>query len=275
MASRVFTDQPTLIGHRGMGKGVVDGHLENTVDSFRAALDAGLGWVEVDVRRTVDDTFLVAHDAALPDGGFLAEMTTEQATELGAVHLEAVLEALPPAAGVVLDVKSSLHDAGRDAGETTAALLARSCAELLGDRPALALSFDPAALNHMRAALPRLALGLLTWHRFPIGHAVAAAAHLDVDVLAVHAGSLWRNAETGRTDVPALNSIVRSVHDADRQLLVWCPSQRRARALASAGVDAMVVDDVPRHVRVLSGSHRTARRPAREDRPAPKREDCA
>jgi glycerophosphoryl diester phosphodiesterase len=252
MTGHVFTaGQATLIGHRGMGKGVVGGYLENTPASLRAALDTGLDWVEIDVRRTLDDALVVAHDAALSDGSYLAELTIDEATTLGATRLEAVLEALPPGAGVVLDVKSSLSDAARAPGATTAALLAGSCADLLGDRPALALSFDPAALNHMRAVLPDMSLGLLTWHRFPIGHAVAAAAHLDVDVLAVHAGSLWRNAETGRADVPALDSVVQSVHDANRELLVWCPSERRARALAAAGVDAMVVDDVPRLVRAL------------------------
>lgn len=258
MARRVFADQPTLVGHRGLGKGTVDGHLENTIGSLRAALDAGLDWVEIDVRRTLDDALIVAHDATLSDGSFLAEVTTEQATALGAVRLEALLQALPSTAGVVLDVKSSLHDAGRGAAATTAALLARTCGDLLGDRPAVALSFDPAALNHMRAALPGMALGLLTWHRFPIDHAVAAAAHLDVEVLAVHAGSLWRNAQAGKGGIPALESIVQSVHDAKRQLMVWCPSERRARALAAAGVDAMVVDDVPRHVRALTRS-RTVR----------------
>jgi glycerophosphoryl diester phosphodiesterase len=257
VTARVFTEQPTLVGHRGMGKGVVDGHRENTVESFCAAVDAGLDWLEVDVQRTSDDSLVVAHDAALPDGSLLAELSTEGAVGRGAVSLEVLLDSLPASVGVVFDVKSSLVDARRSASSTTAALLAQACAQSLGERPALTLSFDPAALTHMREALPDMALGLLTWFRFPIGHAVAAAAHLDVQVLAVHAGSLWKNAATGRADVPALETVVESVHAADRQLLVWCPSVRRARALAAAGVDAMVVDDVSRHLRAL---HRARRR---------------
>ncbi len=95
-------------------------------------------------------------------------------------------------------------------------------------------------------------LGLLTWLRFPIGHAVAAAAHLDVQVLAVHAGSLWRNAVNGRNDVPSVERVVACVHDAERELLVWCPAERGARVLAAAGADALVLDKVSRHVPVLS-----------------------
>ncbi len=243
----VFPDPPVLVGHRGMGAGVVEGHRENTLGSFLAALAAGATWVEVDVRRTLDDGLFVCHDAALPDGVFLADMTSAQARELRILRLEDLLEALPAGAGVVFDVKSSLEDAGRPPARTTAALLAQTCARLLGPRPALAQSFDPAALTHIRQALPGMALGLLTWDRFPVGLAVAAAAHLDVQVLAVHAGSLFPGALTG-TVVPSPDEVVAAVHDAGRQLLVWCPSVRRARLLAAAGVDAMVVDDVHRHV---------------------------
>jgi glycerophosphoryl diester phosphodiesterase len=84
--------------------------------------------------------------------------------------------------------------------------------------------------------------------RFPIGHAIAAAAHLDVRVLAVHGGSLWRNASNGSLDIPAVETVVAHVHEMKRQLLVWCPAKRRSSALVAAGVDAMVVDDLPYHL---------------------------
>jgi glycerophosphoryl diester phosphodiesterase len=251
----VFTEQPTLVGHRGMGRGVVDGYRENTIESFLAALTSGIDWVEVDVRRTSDDGLFVCHDAALPDGVFLSDVTSAQARDFGIPRLEELLEALPLSAGVVFDVKSSLTDAGRSSAATTAALLARTCARALGGRPALAQSFDPAALLHMRQVLPGMPLGLLTWDRFPVGFAVAAAAHLDVQVLAVHAGSLVPGVLTGIT-VPTLETILTAVHAADRQLMVWCPSPRRARVLQAAGVDAMVVDDLPRHVRTVARAGR-------------------
>src|SRR3712207_5949839 len=106
-----------------MGAGVVEGYRENTIESFLAALDAGATWVEVDVRRTCDDGLFVCHDAALPDGVFLADMTSAQARQLGIPGLEDLLDALPDSAGVVFDVKSSLTDAGRSPAGTTAALL--------------------------------------------------------------------------------------------------------------------------------------------------------
>ena len=59
----VFGSGPTVIGHRGLGSGVVDGHRQNTMESFTAAVRSGARWVEADVRRLGDDTLVVAHDA--------------------------------------------------------------------------------------------------------------------------------------------------------------------------------------------------------------------
>lgn len=252
MTGRVFTRPATLVGHRGLGAGVVHGHRENTAGSFLAAVDAGLRWLEVDVRRTLDDELFVVHDATLSDGRFLAELTGREATRSGALPVQALLDMLPPQIGVVFDVKSSLEDAGRPADSTTAALLGAVATESVRRRPTLAQSFDPAALRQLRQAAPEVPLGLLTWLHFPIGQAVAAAAHLDIRVLAVHAGSLWPLTAAEPGDVPSLHRIVSLVHEADRELLVWCPTADQARQLVGAGVDAIVIDDVPDQVRQLS-----------------------
>jgi glycerophosphoryl diester phosphodiesterase len=244
----VFPETATLVGHRGLGMGMVDGHRGNTLGSFLAAVDAGVDWVEVDVRRSVDDGLFVVHDEAFDDGAYLAKLPADEAAGRGALPLARLLEELPEHVGVVFDVKSSVLDAERSPTQTTAALLGECCNRMLGPRPAVAQSFDPAALQHLRETIPKLALGLLTWTRFPVGLAVAAAAHLDVQTLAVHAGSLNPGQETGTLDVPALPDLVASVHASHRELVVWCPPVRRVRALTGAGVDAMVVDDVSRHV---------------------------
>lgn len=244
----MFSRPATLVGHRGLGKGVVQGHVENTLGSFLGAVEAGIDWVEVDVRRTVDDRLFVAHDA-FAGQGFLARTPAGEASRAGGLRLEELLEALPPAVGVVFDVKSSIEDAGRDRTATTATLLARAGRASAWDRPTAALSFDPASLRHLRDELPDLALGLLTWTGFPVGHAVAAAAHLDVQLLAIHAGSFWPRAASALADVPALDEVVERVHLANRQLAVWCPNQTQTRKLVAAGADALIVDDVPGKVR--------------------------
>ncbi|WP_135230270.1 glycerophosphodiester phosphodiesterase [Deinococcus fonticola] len=61
---------PILLGHRGSPHQF----RENTMPGYQAALAAGLDGVEVDVRRLVDGTLVLHHDAHLPDGRFLRDL---------------------------------------------------------------------------------------------------------------------------------------------------------------------------------------------------------
>jgi hypothetical protein len=66
-------------------------------------------------------------------------------------------------------------------------------------------------------------------------------------------GRCGPNAATAPVDLPSLQHVVTSVHDSDRELIVWCPADElQTQSLVEAGVDAIVVDDVPRHVQSLS-----------------------
>jgi len=77
---------------------------------------------------------------------------------------------------------------------------------------------------------------------------VAAAAHLDVHMLSLHAGSLWPNRSARISDLPALERVVDVVHASGRQLVVWCPGDGQLQDLLAAGVDAIIIDDVPRRL---------------------------
>jgi glycerophosphoryl diester phosphodiesterase len=147
--------------------------------------------------------------------------------------------------GLNLDLKSSMDDCLRSPGHTTAGILAPVVAAEATRRPLLVSSFDPAALGVLRARAPRVPLGLLTWHRFPVEMAVAACVHMDVEVLALHVGSLWEGTAAGQIDSGVLVSLLSLLHRCGRQLLVWCPQMALARLLVSAGTDAVVVDDLP------------------------------
>lgn len=242
----IFGEPGTLVGHRGLGAGVVDGLTQNTMESFLRGIELGLDWIEVDVRRARDDELFVIHNTVLPDGSQVSALSASELDAAGALRLDALLEAVPPSVGVVFDVKSSVADAGRPATMTTAGVLGRWCAARLGKRPALTQSFDPAALGQVRAGDPRMALGWLTWLSFPIGLAVGAAAHLDVQLLAVHAGSLDPQVQRRFGEDASVDEVVAAVHGAGRELMVWCPAPDVLDALRAGGVDALVVDDVPR-----------------------------
>ncbi len=251
MSAPVFPEGPTVIGHRGLGKGVVDGHGQNTLGSFTAAVRAGLDWVEVDVRRTADDVLVVAHDATYPVGTPLAEVTAREADSRGTLRLETLLTALPTDVGIDFDLKSAMDDCLRPPERTTAGLLAPVAAEQVGRRPLVVSSFDPAALGVVHDVAPEVPLGLLTWYGFPLEMAVAACVHLDVQVLALHVGSLRRPAPEP-LDLGEVERVLALLRRCGRQLLVWCPDVELSRTLLDAGADAVVVDDVPRVVEELA-----------------------
>jgi glycerophosphoryl diester phosphodiesterase len=251
-ADGVFGPSPVLLGHRGCGRGIVQGHVENTLESFLAAVELGIDWVEVDVRRTADDDLVVAHHPAEDDGVFYADISGDEASDRGVLRLEELLEALPPGIGVDLDVKTSMEDATRERAQTTMGRLAPVAARLVRHRPVLVTSFDPSALDIARELAPSAPRGLLTWLEFPVGQAVAAAGHLDVQVLAVHWGSLRPNDVEPETLHRPLSYVVDLVHDSGREFLAWCPKQRFALELLEAGVDALCVNNVPKVLSALT-----------------------
>src|SRR2546422_7240991 len=105
--ARVFVDPPVLCGHRGSGRGVVDGHRENTLESHRAAVTAGLRWVEVDARLTSDGVLVARHDPVTDDGRFISELAVAETDELGLLQVAELLDDLPSHVGINVEVKSA------------------------------------------------------------------------------------------------------------------------------------------------------------------------
>lgn len=244
----VFGGRPTLLGHRGLGRGTVDGLAENTLESIVAASRSGLRWVEFDVRRTLDDALVVGHYPSLAgDGGdqFVADLVLRDAQRLGAVTLESVLDAVPEGIGVNLDLKTSMEDALRKPDATTAALVGAVVRQEAARRPVLVSSFDPAALLQVGDAAPGSPRSLLTWWGFPLRKAIPAAAHLGVEAVAAHFTSFGPNDADHAPAFRTAEYAVGLAHEAGLEVVAWCPAPEVARGLLSTGVDAVVVDDVP------------------------------
>jgi glycerophosphoryl diester phosphodiesterase len=222
----VFGESSVLCGHRGSGRGPA----ENTLPSFRAAVAAGLRWVEVDARRSADDVLVARHDPASSDGPAVAQLL---AAEMDLMRVSDLLEDLPGEIAVTVDVKTALEDALRPRERTTAALVADLVAGR--DRRILVTSFDPAALLIVRERAPELPLGLITWTRFPLRDAVAAAAHLGVEVLTANVESFDDDAERA----------VAVAHEAGLEVAAWCPAGPERDRLPAIGVDCLVIDLEP------------------------------
>ena len=240
VSARVFVDVPVLCGHRGIGRGAG----ENTLPSFRAAVAAGLPWVEVDARVTADGALVAYHEAVAPDGRYVSELHSRETDELGLMRVADLFEDLPPGIGVDVDLKTSLEDAQRPREATTAALVAELVAPQADRRPVLVTSFDPAALLIVREFQPSLPLGLLTWLRFPLRKAIPAAAHLGLQVIAPHVESFGLRQKAPRLGEREIADSIRVAHGAGVQVVGWCPLPSERGILLAAGVDCLIIDDV-------------------------------
>ena len=245
-ADRLFAARPDVLGHRGLGKGVVDGHVENTIGSLTAALAAGVDWVELDVSRSSDDVLVVHHNPATADGRFLVDRTAAELASAGIATLDEVLEALPAKVAIDFDLKPVLEDATGQVGATTAGLLLPVLRRQLARRRLLVTTFDVTALGWLRDELPGLPCGLLTWLDFPLRIAVPMAARFGAAVVGLHYRSFAANpVEPGpvHRDLATNMSVA---HHAGLEVLAWCPGETEIGALVAAGVDAVTVNDVPR-----------------------------
>jgi glycerophosphoryl diester phosphodiesterase len=240
-----FTTVPTIISHRGFGKGVVEGLQENTLPAFMEALRCGVDWIEVDVRRSSDDQLFVLHHPSIEDGSFLVDLPGARLRSLGILALDDLIDANPPDVGVVFDVKTALEDALRPAERTTVGLLLPVLQREQRRRPVLVTSFDPAVLMLVGEWAPGEARGLLSWLSFPLRKAIPAAVHLGLDVVSVH----WKSFAANTTDpAPHHRETSYSVdiaHRAGLQVIAWAPAVEQGTQLLAAGVDALIVDDVP------------------------------
>lgn len=250
----IFESPPAVVGHRGLGGGQValpgstETFAENTIESIEAAITAGAKWVEIDVTRTADDELVLRHDPTSADGRYLVE---QAAADCGLPSLADVFAAVPTDIGLDIDVKTILEDAVDAPSRRTAALLVPLLLAEARRRPLLVTSFDPSLLSYLGEEVPGVPMGLLTWLRFPTWHGVPAAVGLGFQAIGVHTGSTGLDGADSRAR--PLEHVVDVAHKAGLEMLAWCPTAEAAPSYAAAGVDALVVNDVPGVLAALSG----------------------
>lgn len=253
--SRTF-DATEVIGHRGVGRGVVDGARENTVESFVAAARAGADWVEIDVRRTADDALVLYHDGALDDGRAIVDLTARECAEAGLVGLEEGLAGLPEGLGLDVDVKSVMEDAVDAPSRRTAALLLPYLRRESSRRRVFVCSFDPGVLLAVREEVPDVPTAWMPFVRNPLDQAVAGAAGMGCPIVAIDARSFGLTGEDPRPGRRSVDYTVDLAHRAGIEVISWCPDPVDAARFAEAGMDAVVVDDVPGAVSALKDGAR-------------------
>ena len=144
-----------VIAHRGASAAAP----ENTVEAFRLAAELGADWVELDVRRTADDAAIVHHDAHLPDGRAIVELTR---ADLPA-HVPDLAEALDAcgALSVNIEIKNVPVDPDFDPDQRVAQWVIDEVAARDADGRTLVSCFHRQTLDEVHRLRPSLPTAFL------------------------------------------------------------------------------------------------------------------
>jgi glycerophosphoryl diester phosphodiesterase len=250
-ASRIDMDTEVAItAHRGASVSAP----ENTMAAFRAAMDAGATYAELDVQRTADGRLIVLHDGdVLRLGGDPRRVKDLTAAELQGIDvgrkydrrftgevpptLEEVIALVRGRMKLNVELKYNVPDPG----------LAPAVIDLLKREDFLdqvvITSLDYAALKQVESLEPRL----------PTGHIVTAAVG---NVLRSEADFLSLNSARATT------SLVRKAHAAGKGVHVWTVNQPEVMLrMIERGVDNIITDDPALLARVIE-ERRGLSRPA-------------
>ena len=222
-----------VVAHRGASVGV----RQNTAEAFRRARELGADWVELDVRRTLDDVLVAHHDAHLPDGRLVARTPLDELPGWVPSLAEA-LEACE-GMGVLVEIKNDPAEVGYDGDNTIAVAVAGLVAAYRPYDAVMVSSFNAAAVGRIRQVDPCLPTALLIFDPVVVAQSVdraSAAGHV-----AIH---------PYHTAVDA--SLLRRAHDASVAVWAWTVNEPAAvEALVRLGVDGIITDDCPT-VRAIS-----------------------
>ncbi|MEJ2643118.1 MAG: glycerophosphodiester phosphodiesterase family protein [Desulfosarcinaceae bacterium] len=171
-----------LIGHRGYA----GRYPENTLAGFRAAAQAGLKMVELDVRLSRDRHLVVIHDADLVRlAGIHRRVNQLTLNELKSVDagawfdhafsgeriptLAEVFAVLPSEMGINVEIKPSVHEL-EDPPDGVERQVLTVIDRFARHRSPIVSSFNPAVLRRIRDLSPRQSLAVLSdAHRQPDG----------------------------------------------------------------------------------------------------------
>jgi len=209
------------VGHRGARAY----EIENTLESFRKAIELGANAVELDVRKSKDGKPIISHDDNLKKvfsrDVAVSEATLEELKELTGNRIVTLEEALRFLQGKVEKILVELKEAGY---EKKVLDIIRE--EGLEDR-VIVVSFHEQALAHVRKLDKKIETGLI-YAKFR--NPMDAALKLNAQYLV----PLYRFVHTRD---------VEKAHKNNLQVIVWTiNTKEEAREYMAKGVDGIATD---------------------------------
>ena len=215
MVQRSSDHRPRVFGHGSS----TPGDELNSRASFERVLGLPIDGVELDVRRTADDALVVHHDAALPDGRALHELSRHDLP----AHMLLLADVLDICAGVVvnIEIKNFSIDQAFDPAERVTDLVLALLRERGGGDRVLVSSFGMGCVDHVRRHAPHIDTAVLLYYPghpeallddvVVHGHRIVHPFAPNVDeafMAAARARDLEVNVWTGRDDAATLQRLV-------------------------------------------------------------------
>ncbi len=227
-----MTHRPLVLGHRGASLA----EPENTLAAFGRARELGADGVELDARRTADGCLVVHHDPHIDGFGVIGDRDFE-ALHAARPELPTLAAALDACAGMIVNVEIKCLPWEPDP-DTPDRAVVRAVVELLRASASVPItqvivsSFDIGAVDACRDFAPEFATAWLT-----SGQEIAAAAPI-----AVERGHAWLNPDRAAALRASADDIAAARRSGAR-LSVWTVDDPgEIRALAAAGVDAIITN---------------------------------
>jgi glycerophosphoryl diester phosphodiesterase len=186
--------------------------------------------VELDVRRAADDALAVHHDAVLPGGPAISNLSAGELPKWVPL-LDEVFDALADAF-VNVEVKNAPNETDWDPTEAAAAAVARLVVERHRQDHTIVSAFNLAAIDMVRSTEPSVPTGWLTLPGYDQLAAVETVLSHGHHAIVPHHAAVT-------------SDLVDSAHGAGLQVITWTVDDpERIRLMAELGVDA-VITNVP------------------------------
>ena len=236
---------PVVVAHRGASAT----EAENTMPSFEAAIVAGAGAVELDVRLTRDGHPIVLHDADVSrvtgGAGLVRELSLDEIQRLsittaggGSARIPSfaeVLETLSGRVALVVEIKNLPGEPDHTPdGEPLVDATLRTLDRTGFVGALLIAGFNPSSLAAARAAAPDIPTALLSIDQVPVDAVLEAA---------IAGGHSWI-LPSHRAISTAGGSAVEHAHAAGVRIGTWVVDDPgRAGELFAWGIDAVATND--------------------------------
>ena len=218
--------KPEVHGHRGSPLRFP----ENSLPGFLDAIEAGAGFIELDVQASRDFELFVSHDPHLPTGQLIHSLAAGEVP--GCPTLADVLDLSARFSGFGFNIEIKSYPDRPEYGpppDQMARLVLDCIRERRLEQRVLVQSFDFRVLHAMQALDPSIELSALWEGRRRDFAGIAAEAR--TRCVSLHYSLID-------------SAAVRAAHDAGVRVLAWTVNGRDAwLRMMAAGVDGIITDD--------------------------------